>query len=355
MEIVRPTLVINKNKCIRNIKKIQNKIKNTKIVFRPHFKTHQSKTVGELYRGLGIDKITVSSVDMAIYFYKNYWDDITIAFPFNILEINKVNKELKQCKLSLIASDIETLLYLNENLEFKVNLYLELDFGLNRSGIKADDFANIEKFINKAKESKKINFIGFLTHNGETYNVKGIANIKQIYEKTILQIKKIKKYFGDEYIFSIGDTPIVSTIEVFDDVIDEIRPGNFVYYDLMQYEIGVCSLDEISSIVYAPVVSKYDKERKIVLYCGAVHLSKDSLVINGKNVYGRLVLDGDITSNYIERISQEHSIVNCAQNDFNKLKIGDLVGIIPIHSCLTADLLKDHTYFDDGAKIDVMR
>ena len=67
------------------------KAKNNNIIFRPHFKTHQSKKVGEWFREEGVDKITVSSVSMAKYFIEHNWKDITIAFPFNILEIDDIN------------------------------------------------------------------------------------------------------------------------------------------------------------------------------------------------------------------------------------------------------------------------
>ncbi len=32
---------------------------------------------------------------------------------------------------------------------------------------------------------------------------------------------------------------------------------------------------------------------------------------------------------------------------FQKIKIGDLIGIVPVHSCLTANLMKEYLSTDD--------
>ena len=60
-----PTLLVDRQKCIANIKAMKAKADMAEIMFRPHFKTHQSKAVGEWFREQGVDKITVSSVRMA--------------------------------------------------------------------------------------------------------------------------------------------------------------------------------------------------------------------------------------------------------------------------------------------------
>jgi len=70
-EIKRPTLFINKAIAKANIKAMAQKAKINNLSFEPHFKTHQSKEVGEWFREEGVTAITVSSVAMAIYFAAN--------------------------------------------------------------------------------------------------------------------------------------------------------------------------------------------------------------------------------------------------------------------------------------------
>ncbi|HHE37598.1 MAG TPA: alanine racemase, partial [Candidatus Cloacimonetes bacterium] len=92
LKITRPTLILDKQKCLNNIKFMVEKGKKNNLKFRPHFKTHQSSIIGNWFRDFGVKSITVSSVGMAEYFAENGWKDITIAFPFNLLEMDKINE-----------------------------------------------------------------------------------------------------------------------------------------------------------------------------------------------------------------------------------------------------------------------
>ena len=90
MKIIKPTLLIDRKKCQSNISRMVNKSLKYNLNLRPHFKTHQSAIIGELFKDFNINTITVSSVSMAIYFEKHGWKNITIAFPVNILEIDQI-------------------------------------------------------------------------------------------------------------------------------------------------------------------------------------------------------------------------------------------------------------------------
>jgi D-serine deaminase-like pyridoxal phosphate-dependent protein len=64
-KIKSPTFAVNTDIVKKNIQKIQNKLGETTI-FRPHFKTHDNKQTANIFRELGINKITVSSIEMAL-------------------------------------------------------------------------------------------------------------------------------------------------------------------------------------------------------------------------------------------------------------------------------------------------
>ncbi len=73
MRYIRPTLLIDKRKCISNIEFMASKATRHNLFFRPHFKTHNSITVGNWFKEFGVSGITVSSVEMAQYFIKAGW------------------------------------------------------------------------------------------------------------------------------------------------------------------------------------------------------------------------------------------------------------------------------------------
>src|SRR5665648_180036 len=116
MEITKPTLLLNKEIVLRNIQKMVRKAKDHNLIFRPHFKTHQSIEIGEWFKEAGIQCITVSSLTMANYFADFGWDDITIAFSVNIPEIPEMNELASRIKLNVLIENKEGLTALQEQI-----------------------------------------------------------------------------------------------------------------------------------------------------------------------------------------------------------------------------------------------
>lgn len=345
-EITRPTLIVDLQQCEANIKKMVGKADNHNLLLRPHFKTHQSNTIGEIYRKLGVKKITVSSVQMAQKFADNGWQDITVAFPFNPLEIREIEELNQKVKLKILISSRSSAQKLAKISKDKFNYFIEVDAGYHRSGILAEDILQIEHSVNTLSDHK---FIGFLTHAGNTYNAGSTSEILEIHHNTLKKMKALKGKFKVKFphlILSIGDTPACTLATDFSGV-DEIRPGNFVFYDLMQYNLEVCKFEDISVCVACPVVDVNKDRNEIVIYGGAVHLSKEHIFINEKKIFGQVVkfaetkwdkLDEDI---FVTSLSQEHGIIKASDDLIDRIEIGDLLGVIPIHSCLTTNLLND--------------
>src|SRR5512140_22273 len=90
--IKKPELLLDESKCRRNIRTMADKARSSKVIFRPHFKTHQSLEIGNWFREEGVNSITVSSVTMANHFARAGWKDITIAFPVNLREEKEIEK-----------------------------------------------------------------------------------------------------------------------------------------------------------------------------------------------------------------------------------------------------------------------
>jgi len=106
MKLKRPTLLLDKEKCLHNIQKMKEKADKNGVKFRPHFKTHQSAEVGEWFRDAGVEAITVSSVTMARYFASHGWKDISIAFPVNFAEVDEINELAKTIRLNLLIESM---------------------------------------------------------------------------------------------------------------------------------------------------------------------------------------------------------------------------------------------------------
>lgn len=348
-QIQKPTLLIDEATVRRNIMKIAVKLKASGIDFRPHFKTHQSIVIGSWFREEGITKITVSSADMALYFMGGHWEDITIAFPANIREFHKYNFIAERISLHLLVEDIVKLRFLLKKLTHPVNFWIEIDSGEKRSGIDSASNDEIITLISLIQNSGKHRFAGLLNHTGNTYQENSEAEIKRIFEsakqKMVSLSEIIRDRIGTETGISMGDTPSATHIESFEKI-TELRPGNFVFYDLMQWSSGVCSADEIGVAVAAPVISDYTDRSEALIYCGSVHLSKEYIVHEGRKIFGiPVILKQDKwvhfpCSAYLKSISQEHGLLHF--NGDCRLKPGDIIGILPVHSCLTVDMYHEY-------------
>lgn len=363
MEIEQPTLFIDEGRVKKNIQKMIDKTNKSKATIRPHFKTHQSAIVGEWFKKLGVEKIAVSSMDMAEYFAENGWKDITIAFPFNIRQIERVNRLAKKITLNLLVESMEVIEFLQEKITSQVNIWIKTDAGYHRTGIDWNDEGTLSKLIRQIKGAKNLDFVGLLVHSGNTYATKSKEKIEEIYEDTVLKLKNIQERLllqGFSIVkLSIGDTPSCSIIDDFSGC-DEIRPGNFVFYDLSQLELGSCTEDQIAVALACPIVALHPERDEITIYGGGIHLSKEQLPISeNQKSYGAVALPtkngwGKIQENtYVKSISQEHGIIHVSKEFQKQIKIGDILYIIPIHSCMTANLMKRY-YTLDGIEIRMM-
>ena len=354
MSFSTPTLVINRSISSNNLDKMIGVANKNNLVLRPHFKTHQSIEIGKWFKQKGVTSITVSSISMAEYF-SNEWDDITIAFPINILEIDKLNLIIKGKKrVKILIDSVSSLKILDSRIIETVEVYLKIDVGYNRAGLKIDEKQKIKSIVNFCNTSQKVSFLGFLAHFGDSYKSKNKEEIKNVFQKSIEKIKILSDSFPD-YQISIGDTPTCSTIEKYPEFINEIRPGNFIFYDLAQYKIGSCEIDDIAVRIICPVVSIYKEREEVLIYGGSVHFSKDSLCENEYEIFGYVYFGEtwDVSNKigYIKSLSQEHGIVKLEKKV--NLKIGNLLNVIPVHSCLAVD--KMGAFYVSDKRVEIMK
>ena len=225
LNITRPTLIIDEQICRRNIHSMAEKAKHADVIFRPHFKTHQSLEVAEWFRDYGVEKITVSSAEMARAFAVGGWNDITIAFPANIREIDIYDELAAGINLNLLTDSIDATRALTRGMKNKAGVFIELDCGYGRSGIPGKEDQVMEQIVETLNNSQSLSFKGFLTHSGNTYTANSKPQIEDIYHHDIAILQKAKrKYIShhDKMIISIGDTPACSIVDDLSDA-DEIR------------------------------------------------------------------------------------------------------------------------------------
>jgi D-serine deaminase-like pyridoxal phosphate-dependent protein len=102
--------------------------------------------------------------------------------------------------------------------------------------------------------------------------------------------------------------------------------------------------------VACPVVAKHADRNEIVIYGGAVHLSKEAIPAGERAAhFGRVAMPTStgwqkiLEGTYVKSISQEHGIIKTEKSIFSHIHLGEVVMIIPVHSCLAVNLLKNES------------
>jgi D-serine deaminase-like pyridoxal phosphate-dependent protein len=355
-QITSPTLLIDEKITRDNIQRMAHKAHRHGKKLAPHWKTAQSQEIGRWAQEYGIQEVTASSIKLAEYLCGQGWDTIHIAFPFNIREISRLNRLATSQKMSVQVVNIITAKALADHLTQPVGFFIEIDAGYGRTGVHISDFKAIDSILEIASSSN-LHFRGFYLHPGHTYY--GIDKEK-IHQESREALRLLKSNYQTNYpnlVTRLGDTPGCAVMEEFGDV-DELGPGNFVFFDLMQSELGSCKKEDIAVCLAVPVVDINLDRKEILVHGGGVHLAKDILVnADGSKNFGEVVLLDEngwsIPSHYsyMKSISQEHGVVKASDELLASIKVGDLLGILPVHSCMTADCMGEYLSLD-GKKID---
>lgn len=356
-KITSPTLLLDEKICRANLKKMADKAERHQMKLVPHFKTAQSHEIGNWAREYGIKEVTASSMKMAEYLAGQGWENIHIAFPFNPLETSRLNKLAANQAVSVQLINTATTQILADQLDHTIGFFIEIDAGYGRTGVEVTDFGLIEEILRTAKDSDFLKFKGFYLHAGHSYYM---PDIPALYEHTRNALSMLKHKYNSEYpdlVTRTGDTPGCAVMEDFGDI-DEMGPGNFVFYDLMQSTLGGCEKTDIAVAMAVPVVDIKKDRKEILIHGGGVHFAKDVLVDeNGVKNFGEVVYLHDNgwtipdSRSYLKSISQEHGIIKASDELLAKVKVGDILGVLPIHSCMTADAMGEYLTLE-GEKID---
>jgi D-serine deaminase-like pyridoxal phosphate-dependent protein len=358
MIISRPSLLLQESICRANIRRIADRAERAGVALRPHFKTHQSHEIGRWFREAGIASCTVSSIQMAEYFARDGWKDITIAFPVNYLEAEVIDRLAAVCTLHVLAVGPQALLSLDSRISHRVHCFIEVDTGYGRTGVQPEDDKAIEEILQVITGSKHLSFAGFLTHAGQSYAAITVDAIMEIHTATKASMAVLGDRYRQRYpglVLSVGDTPTCSLAEDFSGI-QEIRPGNLVFYDIQQSGIGSCRREDIAIAMACPVVAAYPKRQEVIVHGGGVHFSKDAIrTEEGRMHFGEVVrLTGtgwELLAEpiFVKSLSQEHGIIQWPRAHAWQVETGDVIGVLPIHACLTADAMG--TYLTTTGKV----
>ncbi|EIM76767.1 alanine racemase [Nitritalea halalkaliphila LW7] len=354
-----PTLLLDADRCQRNLRRMQEKALHLGLELVPHFKTAQSRRVAQWFKATGGKKITVSSLHLARYLAKENWDMLHIAFPLSPALLPEIQALASECPLSVQVVNEAFIQACVAQLQVPLAFWIEIDAGYGRAGIFHDDIERIERVLALSATCPYLRFEGFYIHPGHTYK----GDVDVIYEETLSALAELKNHFKGSHPqlkTRVADTPGASMRSDFGTV-DSIGPGNYQFYDLTQVAIGSCQREDIAIALVCPIVDIRTERGEVLVHGGGVHLSKDVLNTPTGSSYGEVVqlsADGHWTlfaegqAPYVKSISQEHGLIQGSPEWCRSLQVGQPIGILPVHSCMTADCMRGYRLVGSLAPID---
>ncbi len=337
-ELPTPSLVLDLDVLERNVERMARRMKALGVKLRPHFKTHKTPYVADLQRRQGAEGLTVSTLAEARFLTEQGYDDLTWAFPLILSRVGELQPLLERATLRLVVDSPEAIAALERELagaSEAVHVWLKVDCGYHRAGVVPTGDSALE-LARLLQDSDVLSFDGILSHSGHAYDQRTREGLLAIAEEErgvmVGLASRLRAAGVDCPEVSVGSTPAMSVVENLDGV-TEARPGNYVFYDYTQVQLGACAIADVALTVLASVVSSQPGARHSVVDAGALSLSKDPGPAWQKPpTFGEIYSDyatGELSADVrVVSLSQEHGILSAA------LGVGERVRILPNHSCL---------------------
>ncbi|MFN0043696.1 MAG: alanine racemase [Alphaproteobacteria bacterium] len=362
--LATPALILDRRIMGRNISAMSARAKRHGVDLRPHMKTSKSVKVAEMATRGHSGGICVSTVLEAGYFAAHGFLDITYAFPIVAAKLDDIHAIAAKtsAKIRLLSDDLGALNAVSERawaLGTAFDVQIEINSGQNRGGILPDspDLIALGRAI---VDSKALRLAGVLTHGGHSYDCHSAAECRVAAEQERAAIVKAAENLRVAGLpcaaVSPGSTPTAVHAERLDGA-TEMRPGNYVFFDLHQVGIGACAPEDIAVTVLSTVVGHNRATGRILIDAGGLAISKDAGAndqlpgtdygwVHGLDGRARI---GDLR---VSRLSQEHGqIEGHRPAPFDCLPIGAKVRIVPNHSCMTAAAYGHYHVVDGGNEV----
>ncbi len=347
-ELRTPALVLDRAAVARNTAAMARRASQHGVKLRPHVKTAKCIEVARLATEGQAGGITVSTLAEAEYFARHGFRDITYAVGLSPAKLDDVIALRRDgVDLKLLTDDLGVARAIAERARaeaVRLEVFIEIDCGYGRAGIdpEAPELIPLAKALNLPPF---VVLAGVLTHAGQSYHAKGEAKIQAAAEQErralIRTAERLKEAGLPCPTLSAGATP-TATLGARFDSLSELRPGNYVFYDLTMHSLGVCRMEDIAVSVLATVIGHHKRAGHIVIDAGFMALSKDL----GAHEYLPdaglgYVMDARARARLpglsVTEVSQEHGkIAVRGSQDYERLPIGARVRVLPNHICATA-------------------
>lgn len=337
-ELTTPSFLVDLDKLERNISEMAMVCAENSIEPWPMVKTHKSTRICEMQEDAGVGGFLVGTVDEAEKLVNSGFYDIMLAYPVAGKEnINRVVDLAKDANIIVDFDGSDTAKQLNDALE-EENMTMEyliiIDSGLNRFGVGPEFTGDLAEEL---EQYENLEFLGISTHPGQVYGCQNMDEVKGVAETEVealeIAVKSLVEKGFEPEIVATGSTP-TAKFAAQSDVVNVLRPGNYVFYDNIQMALGVVPEERCALTVLATVISR-PKDDMLIVDAGSKCLGLD------KGAHGISLIKGfgyvkDHPELIISDLSEEVAKVEIQED--TDVKVGAKIEIIPNHACSSANM-----------------
>jgi D-serine deaminase-like pyridoxal phosphate-dependent protein len=350
-DLPTPCLLLEQDVLQRNLDRMSAIAKSGGVDLRPHCKTAKSAEVARRATANHSGAIAVSTLHEAEYFQRHGFTDILYAVGMVPSRLPRVAELQRHGANITVIVDSEAMAQelsaRMATLPKPLPVLIEIDAELHRTGVPADsnELIQIGKILD---ESASLELAGILAFGGIGYSQDTVAGIADAAERVrvcaVTAAERLRAAGLPCEVVSIGATPTRLAGGSLEGV-TEIRPGVYVFMDLMQQTLGVCGFEDIAVTVLATVIGHNRDEQRMYIDAGALALSKDLGLARPGALhadYGLLRIPNG-TAPFedigVTNVNQEHGFVSRvkagAPFPFEKFPLDSRVRILPNHVCHT--------------------
>ena len=336
-----PALVVSTEGVKHNIQTLISMIDDVKRL-RPHVKTHKTQQVTRLLQAVGIDKFKCATIAEAEMLAMCRVKDVLLAYqPNSVKQLRWINliKKYPDTRFACLIDNLEISISLSKlavEHHLKLSVYIDLNVGMNRTGIVPD---KAFRFFHEIMSLPHLILRGIHAYDGHIHNPDFDIRQKEA-DESFNKVEQLLQQLGksDTSLLEIvmGGASTYSIHSKRQRVV--CSPGTFIFWD-KGYQTAFSEQGFEPAVWLACRVISLPDTNKICLDVGHKSIAAENEL--SKRIYFPHAPDAKFISQ-----SEEHLVIELPSP--HTYQVGDIFYGLPFHICPTCALYERLHVVENG-------
>lgn len=302
------------------------------LALRPHAKTHKCPAIGARQLVAGASGLTVATIGEAEVFADSC-SDLFIAYPLWVDDEDAARLRALADRGVSLSVGCDSADAGAQLVGLPVEVLVEIDSGHHRSGVLPEEAGSLAAHL----ASTGVTVTGVFTFPGHSYSPAVPALAAADEATTLAAAAASVRATGVECrLISGGSTPSAGFTT--GGVLNELRPGVYVFGDAQQVELGTIGFEQVALTVVSRVVSHAGG--RVICDAGSKALGADRAP--WASGHGRVL---DAPDARIVALSEHHATIEWPGT---LPALGSSIAIVPNHACNTVNLAEEYVLSTGG-------